>query len=953
LDKNLQEELESEQIKKYKESINNIILTNYHHFIFIRNNQKIFDIHLFNTNDLSKSQNRISTEKINELLISFDWFFTYSIPVITTGEELALELSRKAKLLRELVREELDEDASLKDNASQSSVYDFFQGIKELISDITIDESADAYAQTMTYGLFLARIHTKLPIRRETASSSLPRSIPIIRIIFANISYNLPPNLSWIIDEIIDVLNASEIKKVLSDIDYRDKKDRDPYSFFYEDFLARYDPEKRKALGVYYTPRPVISFIAKSVNLILKSNFNKVSGFAEDDVTVLDPAVGTGTFLWLVYLLTLVELKNKGLGGIIRSKIKNHILSDFYGFEILISPYIFAHIKLSIVLSQWFYEMNQLERIPVYLTNTLEPSESHGLIPFMRELNEESRAANEIKQSKKVLVLMSNPPYSGTSANKSNWIRNLLKKGYTGADGHTDDGYFYVEGKPLKEKNPKWLQDDYVKFIRFAQWKIDRNGEGIVGYITNHGYIDNPTFNGMRYSLLKSFNRIYILNLHGSVLKKDLSPDGSKDENVFDIKQGVAIGIFVKTKKFDDTKVFHADLFGTREFKFEWLDKNTINSIKLTEVKPNSPQYLFVPQGSILDEKYKRYWDIREIFPVNSVGIVTARDNFSVKWTEEEIWNTVSDFARIEDVEVARTKYDLGKDARDWKVDLAQKDIVNCGPDKELIIPILYRPFDIRYTYYTGNSRGFHCMPRPEVMNHMRHYNIGLVFIRREELNIPYSHFLVTDKMVEHICLSSKTTCYLAPLYLYSKTGRKSNINPKLQELLKATYNERVAPERIFYYIYAITCSPNYRAKFNDNLRRDFPRIPFVKDRDIFVRLSQEGEKLVNLHVGHVEVEATTKFDKEGSNIVEHVKYEDEKIFINKDQFFDEVPSDVWKYNVGSYQVLEKWLKSRRKRELVSKDIEYFLKIIEIIKQTIMLTDKIDEIVDVSDSEAI
>ena len=426
------------------------------------------------------------------------------------------------------------------------------------------------------------------------------------------------------------------------------RKIRDPFSFFYEDFLAHYDPEKRKALGVYYTPRPVISFIVKSVNLILKSNFHKVTGFAEDDVTVLDPAVGTGTFLWLVYLLTLVELKNKGLGGIIRSKIKNHIMKDFYGFEILISPYIFAHIKLSIVLSKWYYEMNDTERIPVYLTDTLEPSESHGLIPFMRELNEESRAANEIKQNGRILVLVSNPPYSGTSANKSNWILNLLKKGYGAGDGHYDDGYFQVEGKPLKEKNPKWLQDDYVKFIRFAQRKIDKNGEGIIGFITNHGYIDNPTFKGMRYSLLKSFNRIYILNLHGSILKKDLSPDGSKDENVFDIKQGVAIGIFVKTKKFDDTKLFHADLFGTREFKFDWLDKNTVNSVEFTELNPKSPQYLFVPQGNIFEEKYRTFWDITEIFPVNSVGIVTARDNFTINWTKDEIWNTVSDFAQIE-----------------------------------------------------------------------------------------------------------------------------------------------------------------------------------------------------------------------------------------------------------------------------------------------------------------
>ena len=316
-------------------------------------------------------------------------------------------------------------------------------------------------------------------------------------------------------------------------------------------------------------------------------------------------------------------------------------------------------------------------------------------------------------------------------------------------------------------------------------------------------------------------------------------------------------------------------------------------------------------------------------------------------------YGTLCQTLRKSNNEYARSKYGLGEDAKDWKVDLAHKDIVDSGPDKKLIIPILYRPFDIRYTYYTSNSRGFHCRPRPDVMNHTRHNNLGLVFIRREELDIPYSHILVTDKMVEHICLSSKTTCYLAPLYLYPKTGRETNINPKLQQLLRDTYDGQVSPEQIFYYIYAVLHSPDYRTKFKDSLRRHFPRIPFVKCKDIFIRLSDVGEKLVDLHVGNIDVDTNTKFDKEGSNVIEDVRYEDERIYINKDQFFEAVPVIVWEYHIGSYQVLDKWLKSRRKQESGSKDIEHFLEIVEIIKQTIMLTDTIDKIVNISDSEAI
>ena len=309
-----------------------------------------------------------------------------------------------------------------------------------------------------------------------------------------------------------------------------------------------YEPEKRKHLGVYYTPRPVVNFIVNSVHSILKQYFDKPLGLADDSVNVLDPAIGTGTFFWIAFLVALGELKNQGLQGIIFDKIRDHLLKHFYGFEILITPYVISHLKLIDLLQRWHYIFRNDDRIQVYLTNTLEPSEVHTLLPFLREITEESRIANQIKLRKPILVVMGNPPYAGLSANKGKWIDDLLKKGYTHADGTKDDGYYKVDGKPLGERK-LWLQDDYVKFIRYAQWKIDKNGEGIVGFITNHSYLDNPTFRGMRESLLQSFDRIYILNLHGNALKKEKCPDGSKDENVFDIKQGVAIGIFIKSKK--------------------------------------------------------------------------------------------------------------------------------------------------------------------------------------------------------------------------------------------------------------------------------------------------------------------------------------------------------------------------------------------------------------------
>jgi predicted helicase len=563
----------------------------------------------------------------------------------------------------------------------------------------------------------------------------------------------------------------------------------------------------------------------------------------------------------------------------------------------------------------------------------------------MRELNEESRVANEIKQNKKILVVVSNPPYSGTSVNKSRWIQDLLKKGYAPLDRHNDEGYFTVDGKPLGEKNPKWLQDDYVKFFRFAQWKIDMSGEGVVGYITNHGYLDNPTFRGMRQSLLSTFNRIFILNLHGNTLKQELSPDGTKDENIFDIQQGVAIAILVKDKKLNDTKVMYSDLFGTRDSKFEWLDRNTINSVRWQEIIPRTPNYLFVPQEtSSLDEEYQKYPSIPEIFKVNSVGIVTARDDFVISWSEADAWNVVSNFAKA-DTEEARSTYNLGKDARDWKVSFAQKDLIESGLDRNKIIKILYRPFDERYTYYTGKSRGFHCMPRPEVSQHMiAGDNIGLIFHRREELDIPYSHFLITDKPAEHCCVSIKTTCYLAPLYLLDGDSRKSNIDPVLLSKLEESYEITLKPEHIFYYIYAIVHSRQYRQLFRESLKRDFPRIPFVKDKDKFLLLSGIGQELSELHLGRKKLPIETRFDIPGTNVVQFVKYDKGRISINNDQFFEPVKADVWDFQVGSYKVLEKWLKSRKNRELTSKDIEAFLQIIELIKKTNALMNVIEKI---------
>lgn len=967
LGKNLDEEIIGDQLKRYRESIDNIILTDYRRFILIRGSQTIFDQSLFSQADLSDPKSRIHENKIDEFVQLIDTFFGYSQPTIRSAKILAEELAKKTKLLKDLASEQLEEDRlSVEQGKSPSPLYDFFETLEELIKDILIEDCADAYAQTITYGLFLAKINEKGALDRNTAATHIPRNIQIIRKIFQNIAGDsLPSNVSWIVDDLIRILNASATEEILSEIDFRGKKDRDPFTFFYEDFLEFYEPEKKKHLGVYYTPRPVVSFIVKSVNQTLKDVFDKPMGFAEEGLTVLDPAAGTGTFLWLTYLSTLVELKSQGLGGLIPKKIKNHILQDFYGFELLITPYIIAHLKLTAVLRRWFYEFGDEDRVQVYLTNTLEPQETHTHMPFFRELTEESEAADELKLKTPIMVILGNPPYRGLSANKGKWINSLLKDGYVRPDGGQDKGYYCVDDEPLGEKNPKWLQDDYVKFIRFDQWKIDSAGEGIIGIITNHSYLDNPTFRGMRQSLLNSFDRIYILNLHGNSQRKEKAPDGSKDENVFNIRQGVAIAFFIKKAGLGQSRLFYADLYGTRDYKYDWLDRNEANSVAWEELSPKSPNYFFTPIDTSLEKEYTKFWKITEIFPTHSVGIVTARDGLTINETPEKMWNTVSTLTSLKP-ETARNQFLLGKDSEDWKITLAQNDLLEGGLDAEKIIPILYRPYDVRYTYYTGRSGGFLCRPRPEVMAHfVNGDNLGLVTVRQIAEDTIFNHVLVTNAIIDaRLTISNRGMAYVFPLWIYTDEGNDkqrslhetqreepttSRKTPNFSEPFKTFIAERypnqeVTPEAIFGYIYAILNSPTYREIYNEFLRKDFPRITFVEDYDLFLSMSELGTKLVDLHLMRTKPKATTTFDVQGSNVVKSVKYKDERAYINESQFFGGISDDVWTFYIGGYQVLDKWLKSRKGRELGSSEIEHFLQIVEVIKKTIEYMKEIDGI---------
>ncbi|MDD8019562.1 MAG: N-6 DNA methylase [Acidobacteriota bacterium] len=946
---------QTEQLKRYINTFPNIILTNFLDFRLYRNGTLIDSVRIGEASIIYQVGQIPPVENEAKFFAFLDRFLSYSLPKVYDARSLAIELAKRTRFLRdEVVAQELREEGS-SGKTNLSGFYEAFR--KFLIAGLSQEEFADLYSQTITYGLFAARTRSKDKFNRKLAYDYIPQTIGILRDVFQFISLgSLPSQMEWIIDDISEVLAVTDVYKILDDY-FRKGKGSDPIVHFYETFLAEYDPKTREKRGVYYTPEPVVSYIVRSLQKILKTHFTRPEGLAQPNVTVLDPAAGTLTFLAEATKLAVEEFVQRYGEGAKGSFIKGHVLKNFYAFELMMAPYTIGHIKMSFWLEELGYKLEADERFKLYLTNTLEMEElAQSTLPGMASLSEESHLAGKVKKETPILVILGNPPYSGHSANKGPWISDLLKKGYTLANGSKDDGYYTVDGKPLKEKNPKWLQDDYVKFIRFAQWKIDQAGEGIIGFITNHSYLDNPTFRGMRRSLMRSFNEIYILDLHGNSLKKEICPDGSPDENVFDIRQGVAIAFFIKKKSPKEScSVHHSELWGLREKKYDWLRKNDIETTDWLEISPKLGFYLFIPRDETLIEAYESYPKITDIFKLNSVGIVTARDNLTIHWSRDDAWATVSTFSKM-DKELARQAYKLGKDVRDWKVEFAQKDLMDSGLDKNKIVPILYRPFDVRYTYYTGRSRGFICMPRPEVMQHMLKENLGLITSRQMDKS-GFQPVFITDTIIDAHCITSATSISnIFPIYIYTDNGilhqhqgqpeRKININKQIIEYLEQLYQWHLLPEEIFYYLYAVLYSNTYRSKYAEFLKMDFPRIPFTSDVRLFKQIAALGKRLADLHLLKAnELETPiARFQGHGNGRVEKVIYKEGRVYINQSQHFEPVPPEVWSYQIGGYQVCSKWLKDRKGRILSLDEIKKYCQIVTALKITIDVQQQIDDL---------
>ena len=978
----LDDDKHKEQFDRYRKALDNIIFTNYLEFQLWRGDKELMRVEIAELRG-DKIHERDNFDQFVGLIKAFE---NYKAQLISSSHELARRMADKARLLAHVAERALtDNDNQI---AESKKLEELMAAVKEfLLRDITPKAFADVYAQTIAYGMFAARLHDQTKgaggnFSRDNAAKLIPKSNPLLGNFFEHVTgYNIDNRVQWIVDDLAAIFRVANVAELMADF-VKTNGSADPFIHFYETFLSEYDPRLRERRGVYYTPKPVVDFIVRAVDDILKEEFQLAGGLADTTKTtvkvnteevdkqiskeahkvqILDPAAGTGTFLASVVEQIYDYEKSAGQEGMWPDYVKQELLPRLNGFEVLMAPYAMAHLKLEMILQKNECKLNG-ERLRIFLTNSLEEHTDHGaLSKDLLGLAKESEEANRIKEDAPVMVVLGNPPYQGESKNKGAWIVKLMG-GYKQEPG----------GGKLREKNLKWLNDDYVKFIRYGQHFIDRNGEGLLAYINNHSFLDNPTFRGMRWHLLRSFDKIYILDLHGNTLRKEKAPDGSADKNVFDIRQGVSINLFVKTgqKKPDALgKVFHCDLFGARESKYEFLWRHSLDKVKFKGLKPAAPHYFFTPRDYALESEYQKGFSVADLMPVATSGVTTARDRFTIHYSAAEVRETIETFLGLSDQD-ARERFNLGADALDWKVSLARKDLEDDGPDYQRIVPIMYRPFDRRHTYYTGRSKGFHCRPREKVMRHfLSGENVGLALSKQFKASPGYHHVFVTKEIFESSLVSNKTSeiGYGFPLYLYPDTdseqqnlgdrsSRKPNLNMDLVKEIAANLkmkfahgeeqrrNDAFSPEDLLDYIYAVLHSPGYRKTYREFLKTDFPRAPFPANKKQFLALVDLGAELRALHLMESEKlnRLITDYPKKGDHIVRQVKREKDKVRINKTQYFAKIPDDAWDFHIGGFQPAQKYLKDRKGRELTYDERRHYQKIIVSLVETEKIMRKID-----------
>ncbi len=945
------------QQERYRKALPNLIYTNCLDWDFYRNGDLVASVSVGDyLTGIQPNPNQY--DKLLHLLTDF---VAQKPQNITSPKTLAEIMAGKAILVKDVLYKAL-----LVGEQEESELYGQYLAFKDqLIHDVSLEDFADIYAETIAYGMFAARLHDETidTFSRQEALTLLPKSNPFLRGLFKFIADDtLDDGIVWIVDDLATVFQAADVKKILHGFGKLTGR-TDPFLHFYETFLAAYNPAKRKARGVWYTPEAVVNFIVRAVDDVLIKEFDLPEGLADHSkmsidwdvgqtdkkgkalttqkevhrVQILDPATGTGTFL--AEVIKQIAPKIKAVGeGFWSPYIEQNLIPRLHGFELLMASYAMCHLKLDMMLTELGYKPSGTPpRLSVYLTNSLEEGESaNQTLPFAQWLSNEVKAANTIKRDMPIMCVLGNPPYLGEGGKSEGWLGELM-----------DDYKKEPEGKEkLKERNPKWLNDLYVKFIRLSSHYIEKNGKGVLGFITNHGYLDNPTFRGMRWHLLHTFDKIYILDLHGNAKKKEVCPDGSPDKNIFDIQQGVAIMIAVKHSKESTNKttkplaqVFHADLWGDRASKYETLNNLTLSDGIWKEIQPPSPQYAFAQRDYRLQASYQKGFGIQELMPVNNVGIVTSRDGLVIDTDKQVLTTRMKQFFYFPSEQV---KQQLGvKENSSWKIATVQKVTFF---DEKHICAVNYRPFDIRFMYYDTT------LIDRDRLGVMKHFilgkNIGLTVGRQGQVvgnmqwNLVFAHTNLADFNIYY-----RGGGVSFPLYLYPDESdliqeRKINFNDKLFKKIKKLAKDPEQGEanelHIFDYIYGVLHNPQYRQKYAEFLKIDFPRIPFPKTPAEFWQFAAKGALLRQLHLMDTKTIGTTPYSVkgEGDFSVDKPDYRDGKIYFNATQYFDNAPEVAWIFYIGGYQPAQKWLKDRKGRTLTLDDVKHYQKILKILVET-------------------
>ena len=980
--KSLDSKLYHEQFARYQSSLSNLIITDYLDF-------RLYLDGVFTTSivlaEIEKGKIVARPENFAAFTDLIQEFSRYAGQTIASASKLSKMMAGKARLLADVIEKALSGtsgEANSMLREANNSLKEQLEGFREvLIHDITAKQFADIYAQTVAYGMFAARLHdpTLEDFNRKEAAELIPRTNPFLRKLFQYIAgYDLDSRIVWIVDALADLFKATDVAALLKDFG-KATQQHDPVIHFYETFLAEYDPALRKSRGVWYTPEPVVNFIVRAVDDILKTEFGLKDGLADTSKTsvdikrattdkrskdgyttqqievhkvqMLDPATGTGTFL--AEIIKHIHKQFEGQEGIWSNYVETHLIPRLNGFEILMASYAMAHLKLDLLLAETGYKPTVEQRFRVFLTNSLEEHHRETGTLFASWLSQEANEANYIKRDTPVMVVMGNPPYSVSSSNKSEWIESLT------ADYKKD----------LNEKNIQPLSDDYIKFIRFGQHFIDKNGEGVLAYISNNSFIDGLIHRQMRKNLLESFDKIYILDLHGNSKKKEACPDGSVDQNVFDIMQGVSINIFIKTgtkKNNELAEVFHFDLFGNRNLKYQFLVDNKVKKILWTLLKPNGPNFFFLNKNFQFEDIYNNYFKIDFLFTQNNSGLATEFDDLVIK-------NSIKECEILLD----KLKSISAKDIQEYyklnilKIDKIQRAIDDVKNNHSLIVQIDYRPFDCRNTIYTGLSNGIMGRPRNGIMKHMLKDNLAILTCRQQS-TFDFQHVFISNKISERCSVSLQTSevSYIFPLYLYPESEsqiilygqqeRTPNLNRTIVDQIAVLIGLTFTPEKedtpdtfapidLLDYIYAVLHSPNYREKYKEFLKIDFPRVPYPKTSETFWQLAALGSELRQLHLLESPTvdQRLTSYPVSGDNIVGKLKYQDGKVYINETQYFDGVPLVAWEFYIGGYQPAQKWLKDRNGKALSFEDVRHYQRIIVALCET----DRIMKVIDTLDFE--